>query len=192
MRAHCCYMLRSLKTPRRSYVGYTDKISVRLLKHNGLVAGGAKSTMKQRPWDYVAVVAGFADAKEARSFEWAWQHPLPGRLPFTAARRIKEPPTYKAFRKELHQLTTALVRPPPGGDEVQWNRIILDIMLGMERCKGYTVRYDVTASLPAPPAAAAAPPAARAAAPSARAAAAPAPHMLDTSDSDATSLIDLT
>ena len=159
---HNCYMLRSLKTPRRAYIGYTDNLFARLRKHNGLLSGGAKSTVKQRPWVFAAVVSGFADAKEARSFEWAWQHPLPGRLPFTAAHRIKEPPTYKAFRKELHQHTTQLVRPPPGSDEVQWRRAVLTVMLGLERCKGYTVRYEgdttlVAAAAAAPPPRAAAP-----------------------------------
>lgn len=132
-------MLRSLKTPKRSYIGYTDDARTRLRKHNGLIAGGAAKTMKQRPWEFAAIVTGFPSSKEARAFEWAWQHPFPGRLGFTMASRIGEPSAYRVLRKELQKLTEGVKR---GSNQVQRDLDVLGILLKMECCKGYMVRYD--------------------------------------------------
>ena len=41
VQTHCVYVLRSLSSPARSYVGYTSDPAHRLRQHNGEVAGGA-------------------------------------------------------------------------------------------------------------------------------------------------------
>ena len=74
-----CYLLRSMSPShgRSTYIGFTTNPSRRLRQHNGQLVGGARRTASQgkRPWSLVCVVAGFGTAREALSFEWAWQHP---------------------------------------------------------------------------------------------------------------------
>jgi len=47
------YLLRSLSKPNKTYVGMTDNVDARLLKHN---AGGSSHTSKYRPWELVATI----------------------------------------------------------------------------------------------------------------------------------------
>lgn len=84
---HCVYLLRSLRTPRCTYIGYSVNPLHRLRQHNGDVAhGGAWKTRRHRPWALVLVVYGFPHAVAALQFEWRWQRTLP-------APRQGNPPT---------------------------------------------------------------------------------------------------
>lgn len=71
---HYCYLLHS-PSSGWTYTGYTTDPIRRLSQHNGLRAGGAKSTRAHRPWEYVALVRGFSDKSSALRWEWAWKHP---------------------------------------------------------------------------------------------------------------------
>jgi predicted GIY-YIG superfamily endonuclease len=72
---HCVYILRSLQSPTRSYVGYTSDPYHRLRQHNGEVKGGARKTRNHRPWEMLAVISRFSTHTSALQFEWALQHP---------------------------------------------------------------------------------------------------------------------
>ena len=72
---HHCYLLQSLSSPKKSYIGYTVNPSRRLKQHNGLIKGGANYTSKFRPWKFIAITEGFATEQKGLQFEWAWQHP---------------------------------------------------------------------------------------------------------------------
>lgn len=69
---HNCYLL--LNDNSRTYVGYTNNPSRRIRQHNGEIQGGAKKTIKGRPWRFALIVSGFANEHDALSFEWYWQH----------------------------------------------------------------------------------------------------------------------
>jgi structure-specific endonuclease subunit SLX1 len=74
---YACYMLLSL-APRakdRVYVGSTPNPFRRIRQHNGEIVGGAKKTLKWRPWEMVTLVHGFPNRTAALQFEWVWQHP---------------------------------------------------------------------------------------------------------------------
>ena len=75
VQTHCVYVLRSLSSPGRSYVGYTSDPAHRLRQHNGEVAGGAKHTSRARPWAMQCVLSRFSTHAVALQFEWALQHP---------------------------------------------------------------------------------------------------------------------
>lgn len=70
-----------------TYVGYTRTLRVnkRLMKHNGLLVGGAKATTRNRPWQVVVSVDGL-EKRPAMQLEWRMHrrysgpHGLPGRL----------------------------------------------------------------------------------------------------------------
>ncbi|CBZ54491.1 hypothetical protein NCLIV_049200 [Neospora caninum Liverpool] len=75
---HCVYLLRSLKNPRYTYVGYSVHPLNRLKQHNGETAhGGAWKTQRHRPWSLVLVVHGFPTQVGALQFEWRWQRAAP-------------------------------------------------------------------------------------------------------------------
>lgn len=71
---HCVYMLYS-PTMKRTYVGYTINVYKRIRQHNGEITGGAKTTMKGRPWKLIFFIEGFPDQIEALRFEWRCHHP---------------------------------------------------------------------------------------------------------------------
>ncbi len=58
----------------RTYCGVTDNLERRIKQHNGIIAGGAKST-RGKEWDYYCIIEGFRDRKEALQFEWKMHHP---------------------------------------------------------------------------------------------------------------------
>jgi putative endonuclease len=59
------YILRSLESPERHYVGITANLRARLEKHN---AGEVSHTSKHAPWIIKTYVA-FSDEKQAFAFE---------------------------------------------------------------------------------------------------------------------------
>ena len=57
-----------------SYAGVTPYPDKRILKHNGIISGGAKYTLSKGPgWKYVCIISGF-DKINALRFEWAVKH----------------------------------------------------------------------------------------------------------------------
>jgi putative endonuclease len=60
----------------RTYIGITKNIARRLDQHNGLLAGGAKSTRATHgEWTVMYLVKGFGEDKSAAlRFEYAWKH----------------------------------------------------------------------------------------------------------------------
>ena len=59
------YILRSVESPERHYVGITADLPTRLAKHN---AGEVSHTSKYAPWAIKTYVA-FSDEKQAFAFE---------------------------------------------------------------------------------------------------------------------------
>jgi putative endonuclease len=59
------YLLRSLKNPSKTYVGYTADLKQRLETHN---SGGSVYTEKNRPWKLITYIA-FDSEKKASEFE---------------------------------------------------------------------------------------------------------------------------
>jgi predicted GIY-YIG superfamily endonuclease len=59
------YLLRSIATPERRYIGLTTNLRRRLDQHN---AGETPSIARHRPWRVVVAVA-FVDAQRAAAFE---------------------------------------------------------------------------------------------------------------------------
>ena len=59
------YILQSINFPDQSYVGYTEDIHNRLVKHNN---GSTVHTNKYKPWKIVTSIA-FADKVKAIAFE---------------------------------------------------------------------------------------------------------------------------
>ena len=59
------YLLRSLKDPSKTYVGYTTNLEHRLENHN---SGGSIHTKLDRPWKLVVYLV-FDTEEKARSFE---------------------------------------------------------------------------------------------------------------------------
>jgi hypothetical protein len=86
---HWVYVLKNVYGDV-TYVGYTSKeASLRLDQHNGLVAGGAAPTRKDRPWSIVLVVGPFPTKRMALAFEFAMQFSrlIPGANRTTILRR---------------------------------------------------------------------------------------------------------
>ncbi len=59
------YLIRSIKYPATTYVGYTTNIKQRLLNHN---SGGSIYTKNDRPWELVICIA-FKNMDCAKEFE---------------------------------------------------------------------------------------------------------------------------
>jgi len=59
------YILQTIKTPERHYIGVTDDLRARLKKHN---AGSVSHTSNFRPWAVQTYIA-FTDEKRALAFE---------------------------------------------------------------------------------------------------------------------------
>lgn len=59
------YLLRSLKDPNKTYIGYTTNLSQRIEAHN---SGGSVYTRGQRPWKVITYIA-FDSEDKAQKFE---------------------------------------------------------------------------------------------------------------------------
>lgn len=59
------YLIRSIKYPQTTYVGYTTNMKERLATHN---SGGSIHTKKDRPWELVVCMA-FREMDCAKQFE---------------------------------------------------------------------------------------------------------------------------
>lgn len=59
------YLIKSITTPEKIYVGYTENISVRLEEHN---LGISFHTAKYKPWELVSFFA-FQSQSRALEFE---------------------------------------------------------------------------------------------------------------------------
>ena len=59
LQVYCCYLLRSMPSPLSTYVGFTTDPRKRIRQHNGEITAGARRTHQRRPWQMLAVVAGF-------------------------------------------------------------------------------------------------------------------------------------
>jgi len=70
------YVLRSTNPDykRKTYVGCTKDRNRRLRQHNGEIVGGAKRTLKGRPWEMVCFFHNFPDKKTAYQMEYAIHH----------------------------------------------------------------------------------------------------------------------
>ncbi len=60
------YLLRSINSPDKTYIGYTEDLKARMRAHD---AGESKHTSKFVPWQLVSYHA-FADERKAREFEY--------------------------------------------------------------------------------------------------------------------------
>lgn len=96
---HYCYLLYSAST-KRTYIGYTVNLEHRLDQHNGRIVGGAKRTMKGRPWVFSRVISGFPDHHIALSFEWHWTRKSRGRP--SLQKRINDGATLMEEFKDKH------------------------------------------------------------------------------------------
>jgi len=65
MSMYYVYLLRSLKDPAKTYIGYTNDLEQRLEKHN---SGSSVATADFKPWKIVAYIALDSEEK-ATSFE---------------------------------------------------------------------------------------------------------------------------
>ena len=59
------YLLRSELHPEQTYIGLSEDLKARLIKHN---EGGSPHTAKYRPWVIVTYIA-FESRKQAAQFE---------------------------------------------------------------------------------------------------------------------------
>jgi predicted GIY-YIG superfamily endonuclease len=74
-----CYVLKGLnKTYRygyKTYVGSTNNLVRRLNQHNGIISGGAKRTIKDRPYDIDVFIQTQCDHVFILQLEWIIAHP---------------------------------------------------------------------------------------------------------------------
>ena len=99
-----CYLLTSKRTPtsKATYIGFSTQPVHRLRQHNGELVAGARKTSKYRPWNHVAIVAGFPNKITALQFEWQWQHPDRTRIASTSS--LSKRSGYKKCLDELVSL----------------------------------------------------------------------------------------
>lgn len=60
------YLIKSLKNPSKTYIGYTSNVEERLDRHNS--GGGPVYTQTHKPWELITYVAFNTEAK-AIAFE---------------------------------------------------------------------------------------------------------------------------
>lgn len=69
---HSVYLLKSVNYCK-TYIGATTDFNNRLRQHNGEICGGAKKTVRWRPWEPVCVVSGFINNSQKLRFEYRLQ-----------------------------------------------------------------------------------------------------------------------
>jgi len=97
----------------RTYVGFTTDPLHRLRQHNGDIVGGARRTLRHRPWEFVAVISGFPDKISALQLEWALQHPKRGlktRAEMTVLHGRRGSGKMGSAKRRLHELRLILAR----------------------------------------------------------------------------------
>lgn len=67
------YILQSVSTPSKSYVGVTNCVMRRIRQHNGEIIGGARYTRSYRPWRFFAIFR-VNTRRDALSLEWNIKH----------------------------------------------------------------------------------------------------------------------
>ena len=67
------YVLASMYTPGKTYVGVTNDPGRRLRQHNGQLQGGARYTSRFKPWAF-HVIFRFQERHDALSVEWRVKH----------------------------------------------------------------------------------------------------------------------
>lgn len=67
---YICYIVRSVRSPARTYSGSTNHFVHRLRQHNGLIKGGARATHTDRPWKICCLVSGFSSKANALRYEY--------------------------------------------------------------------------------------------------------------------------
>lgn len=67
MANYFCYII--INNNNRLYTGITNNLDRRINQHNGLLAGGAKSTRISNTWKYKYII-GIFDKKSALKFEY--------------------------------------------------------------------------------------------------------------------------
>jgi predicted GIY-YIG superfamily endonuclease len=76
MESHYCYILGSTTHPHATYNGYTNRLSRRLRQHNREIVGGARSTSRNGPWKFIAILTAPGLTKSAAlSLEWHLRYP---------------------------------------------------------------------------------------------------------------------
>ena len=74
-KAWSVYLLATVESPTRTYVGATIDIDRRLRQHNGEISGGAKATSTvPGGWYRICYVKGFLSEGKALRFEWYWKY----------------------------------------------------------------------------------------------------------------------
>lgn len=67
---YICYVLRSAAVPARTYAGSTNHFAHRIRQHNGIITGGARATMRDKPWRVCCLVYGFQSRSAALRYEY--------------------------------------------------------------------------------------------------------------------------
>lgn len=62
---HYVYLIRSIKNPTKTYIGYTTNLKERIDKHN---TGGSVYTSQDKPWKLVTYIC-FSNKDKAVGFE---------------------------------------------------------------------------------------------------------------------------
>lgn len=77
-RSYYCYLIYSNKIKNLTYNGSTPTLEKRIRQHNGELTGGAKATIRGRPWTYFAILTGFPNRRNCLSCEWKLKNPVNG------------------------------------------------------------------------------------------------------------------
>ena len=75
MSTYYCYLLTCFPNNKiRTYIGITNNLEKRIMCHNGILKGGAKSTKMYSNWNYCLIMGDFKTKGDAQSFEALWKN----------------------------------------------------------------------------------------------------------------------